>query len=127
MWIVLPLAPIVIALFLITAGVFGEIQSNLDTINMILTICNTLVFIGIAIYNLTRDYISIVKKIFSSVSCCVLGIVSAFVLKFFLSELASIDMGILGVLEFGFVGIAGGCITLMIVCGCIMACCWFSD
>ena len=125
---ILPLAPIVIALFLIAAGAFGEIQSNLDTLNTILIVCVVVVFGGIAIYNLTRDYVSSTKKVFSTISCGVLGTVSGFVLKFFLKELASIDMGgVLGVFEFAFVGFIGGCIVLMIVLGCIMACCWFSD
>ncbi len=124
---IVPLLPIAIALFLIAAGVFGEIQSNLDTVNSVLMVCVALVFGGIAIYNLTRDYVSSTKKVFSTLSCGVLGTVSGFVLKGFIQELASIDMDIFGVFEFAFTGFLGGCIVLMLVLGCIMACCWFSD
>ena len=124
---IVPLLPIAIALFLIATGVFGEIQSNLDTLNTILMVIIVVVFVSIAIYNLTRRYVSPTKKVFSTISCAVLGVVSGFVLKSFLLELASINMDILGVFEFAFVGFVGGCISLLIVLGCIMACCWFSN
>lgn len=124
---IIPLLPIAIALFLIVAGVFGEIQSNINTINTILTICVAVVFAGISIYNLTRDYVSMIKKVFSTLSCGIFGFISSFVLKNFLHELASIDMDVLGVIEFGFVGIIGGCIALLVIMGCIWVCCWFGD
>lgn len=124
---VFSLVPIVIAIFLIVAGLVGELQSNIDIINTILMVCVTLVFSGIAIYNLTRNYVSPAKKVWSTLACGVLGTVSGFVLNYFIKELAAIEFGIIGVLEFVFVGFVGGGIVLMILLGCIMACCKFGE
>lgn len=130
MTFILPLGPILIALVLIVAAVFnaiqGGIQSNLDTINTVLIVCVAVVFGGIAIYNLTQG-ISSVKKVFSTLTCGVLGVASVFVLKYVLQELASIDTGISGLIEFIFVAVVGGGLALLIVLGCIRVCLWFSD
>ena len=125
MWIIIPLAPVVIAILCIALGLFGEIQRNLQTINTILIVVVAIVFIGIAIYNATRR-ISTVSKVCSTIACAAGGVVSSLVLNYFISALASIEFGILGLFEFVLVLVMGGCIALLIVLGCIYACCWFS-
>lgn len=127
MYIVLPLLPILIALLFIAFGIFGEIQSNIDAINTIVIIAVAITFIGIAIYNLTRDYVTRNKKILSTIACGVLGTISGYVMHYFVSALGAIEFGILGLIEFIFVLIMGGSICLLIVLGCVVACCWFGE
>lgn len=125
MWIIVPLAPIVIVVLCIALGLFGEIQSNLPTINLIISIVVAAVFIGIAIYNATRK-ITTFSKVCSTIACTAGGIISSLVVNYFIGQLAAIEFGILGLLEFVFVLVMGGSIALLIVLGCICACYWFS-
>ena len=126
MWIVVPLVPILIGIFCISFGLFGEIQSHLQTINTIVMVIMALVFIGIAIYNITRRT-SVLQKVFSTITCVICGIISTTVLRFLIQELAAIEFGLFGLLEFAFVLLLGGSICSLIVIGCIMVCCWFSN
>ena len=126
MWIIVPLAPIAIALFLLAGGVFGELQSSLHTINTIVIILNVLIFGGIGIANLFCS-ISTTKKVLSTICCSALGTLSGLVLNGFINALAAIKLDPLGVFEFAFVLLMGGCLVLLVVIGCIMACAWFGD
>ncbi len=128
MWIIVifPLTPILIGIVCIALGLFGEIQSNLGAISTFLNVLVIIVFLGIAIYNLTRQ-ITVVKKVVSTIACVVLGTIAGIVLNTFIRALAEIEFGLLGLIEFVFVVIMGGSIALLIVLGCIMACCWFSE
>lgn len=127
MIVILPLAPIVLVLFILAGALFSEAQSWLNTLNVVMLVLVACIFIGIAIYNLTRDYVSLEKKVISTLSCAVLGTVSGFAVNYFLNALAEIELGVLGVLEFALVLVMGGSICLLIVIGCICACAWFGD
>lgn len=126
MIIILPLVPIIIAIICIALGLFGEIQSNLSTINTILIVVVSLVFAGLGIYGLTRKT-EIIRKILGIVACGIGDFISTKVLMFLIKELASIEFGLIGLLEFVFVLALGGCICLAIVLGCICACCKIVD
>lgn len=126
MWIIVPIAPIAIAVICIALGLFGEIQSNLGTISTILTVIVVIIFVGIAIYNLVQK-ISSTRKTVSTIACAAGGVISSLALRTFISALAEIEFGLLGLLEFAFVGVMGGCICLLIVIGCIYACCWIGE
>ena len=122
----IPIVPIIIAVLLIGLGLFGEVQSWLPTINIILMIVAAVIFIGIAIYNLCSK-ISTTRKIFSTITCMLGGIISVFVVDYFMQALASIEFGLLGLFEFAFVGCVGGAIALLIIMGCIWICCLYTD
>ncbi len=115
---IFPLAPIVLAVLLIAFGLFGEISSNMDTIATIVMVINIIIFLGIIIYNLTRDTLP-ARKAFSVAVPVVLGMVASFILKYFCSALAAIEFSILGMFEFVFVLVVGGSICLLLVGGCM--------
>lgn len=123
---IIPLAPIVIALICIGLGVFGKVQDNISTISNVLMIVSIIVFAGMAIYNLFSN-ISTMRKIFSTITCAVLGTISTWILTAFVHELGEIEFGLLGLIEFAFVLMMGGSICLGIVAGCVYLCMMFSE
>lgn len=126
MIVILPLLPIVIGVVLVALGLFGELQSHLAAINIFLIIINVIIFGGIGIYNLTCN-ISTTKKVFSSIACVVFGIVSGITINTFIGVLAEIEFGLLAIVELAVVVCIGGPLALLIIIGCIMACCWFNE
>ena len=126
MIIILPLLPIVIGVVLIVLGLFSELQSHLTAINTFLMIVNIVIFGGIGIYNLTCN-ISTTKKTLSSIACVASCIVSGITINTFIDALAEIEFGLLSIVELALVGGIGGPIALIIIIGCIMACCWFNE
>ena len=123
---IFPLLPILIAILLIAMGVFGEIQSNLDTINTVLVIVVSVVFTWIGIYNLTQN-ISTTRKVLSTICCIGAGILSSMVLCYLIKVIAAIEFGILGLIEFIFVLVIGGGLALVAIIWSIIGCLWFSD
>lgn len=118
MVIIVPLVPIIIGILCIVFGLFGEFSSNIQTITNIVLIVNIIIFLCIAIYNVTRE-ISSLRKYFSLVVVTILGTISGFIIKFFMDALGAIDFSIIGLIEFIFVGGLGGCIALLLILGCI--------
>ncbi len=123
---IFPLVPIIIAIICIALGLFGEIQSNLSTINTVLIVVVSLAFAGLGIYGLTRKTEPI-RKVLGLISCGIGGFISTKVLTYLIKELASIEFGLLGLFEFVFVLVLGGSLCLLIVLGCICACCKIVD
>lgn len=125
MWIIVPLAPVAIGVLCIALGASYQIQSILPTINTILMILVAIIFVGIGIYNLTCE-ISSTRKVLSSICCPLGGLISGYILHSLIESLIQIDLALFGFIEFIFVLIMGGSISLLIVGCCIYACCWFN-
>ena len=127
MLIILPLLPIVAAVALVAVGVFSGMQINLALINTILITSIVLAFGGISVFNLTRNYVSVTKKVICTTLCVVLGVVSGFVLNYFVRRLTSIDMGEFGIVDFAFTAVVGSCLSFLIILGCVMVCAWLAE
>ena len=117
-----PLVPILIAVFLIGSSVASELQQRLDNILVVLTIIIIIAYLIIAISNLVNKYLSVTRKVISSISCVVGAIISRVAVKMFIEELASIKSDVFMLIEFAFVAVVGGCICLLVVSGIMYFC-----
>lgn len=117
-----PLAPIVIAIFLIGTGVASELQQRLDNILIILTIIMIILYVFIAISNLVDRCLSVTRKVISTIACVAGAVISRMAIKMFLEELASIKSDVFMLIEFAFVAVVGGAICLLVVFGIMYFC-----
>lgn len=121
MMIVLPLVPILIGIFCILLGAFSEIQESINTITIILIIIASLIFLGIIIFNWTKKK-SIINKIVTTATCLVSDFASMGIILYFMEQIGKIEFSVLGLVEFLFVLVVGGCICVAIIIGLISLC-----
>lgn len=117
-----PLAPIVIAVFLIGSGLASELQQRLDGILLVLTIIVALIYLFIAISNLVDKSLSKTRKVISTIACVVCTFISRAAMRIFIGELASIKSDLFMLIEFAFVAVVGGALCLLVVYGLMYFC-----
>lgn len=106
---ILPLTPILIAVFLLAAALLTEVATVIDTIITIAWILVIICSIFILVCNIIRK-VSTIHKIVGTIICVASTVITLIESKTFLFGLA--DSSESGVIEFGFVLIFGGCIWL---------------